>query len=73
MGQWNCTRTEYFPANFHWDAELTASSYKVAGSKPIQVSMHMLMQLEKSTVKWKASSKLNHFGITLSASNVHGK
>lgn len=49
------------------------SSYRVACSMPIQVRMLMLTQLEKSAVKWEASSNLNHSGVTLSASDVHRK
>lgn len=33
----------------------------------------MLGQLEKSAAKWKASSNLNHFVITLPKSNANEK
>lgn len=66
-------KTKGFVAYFPWTAKLLASSYKLAGSRPIQLSMGMLGQLEKSAVKWKASSNLNHFFIILPESNVNEK
>lgn len=66
-------KTKDFLVNFPWPTKLVVSSYKVAGPRPIQASTCMLAQLEKSSVKWKDNSNLNHLGIIPPASNVQGK
>lgn len=71
MSPLNCRKTKGFVAYFPWTAKLFASSYKLAGSRLIQVNMGMLEQSEKSANKWRTSSNLNHFITILPESNAN--
>lgn len=73
MSPLNCRKTKGFVTYCPRTAKLFASSYILAGSRPIQVSMGMLGHSEKSANKWRASSSLNHFITTLPGSNANEK